>query len=160
MVTSVLAKITSQWGILTAAGNYQGVDPSILASVAIRETGHYGLASIPQQGGPGHGHGEFQLDENTWGSPIPSWVYNPQFAAVAAAGQLRMNAEYFQRRGYGPWGQLAGALHAYNHGFQDLGPLRGVDSSGLSAFADRGTWGNNYVSNVIAIARECFGFPR
>ena len=157
LAASVLGAVTAQWVALQAAANYQGIDPSILASVAIRESG---MRNVPQQGGPGHGHGEFQLDENTYGSPIPGWAYNPQFAAVAAAGQLRMNARYFQVRGYGPWGQLAGALHAYNHGFQDLGPLRGVDDSGLSQFADRGTANNNYVSNVLAIARECFGFPQ
>lgn len=156
-VSKVLAQATAQWGLLTAAGNYQGVDPGILAAVAIRESG---FRNIPQQSGAGHGHGEFQLDENTWGSPIPGWAYTPQFAAVAAGGQLRMNSTYFRSRHYGPWGQLAGALHAYNHGFHDLGPLRGVDDSGIWQFADRGTTGGNYVSNVLSIATNCFGFPQ
>ena len=156
---SVLAKSTQFWGALQKAANYQGVDVSILASMAIRENG---FNNGPERGGGGGGQGWMQLDTGTWG--VVPWASNanPVFAFVAAAGQLRQGIEHYQRLGYGPWGQLAGGIRAYNAGYSIGNRLRAVDQDGISQFADRGTAPGNptYVSNVLAIARECFGFPQ
>jgi RHS repeat-associated protein len=155
---SALTRATQLWGSLEAAADYQNIDVTLLASVAIRETG---INNVSQYGGGG-GQGTFQLDAGTWGQV--AWAYNPQYAAVAAAGLLSLNIQHYEAAGFGPQAALAGGIRAYNAGFgRNPGikqfisyQLTSVDQSGLSAFADRGTTGNNYVTNVLSIMRNCF----
>src|SRR5260370_42660295 len=101
----------------------------------------------------------FEITPPSWRrAGVWSWASQSQFSAVAAAGQLRMNMGTFQRAGYGPWGQLTGALRAFNHGFAGMGIVRAVDQTGISAFANADTQYNNYVTSILAIARDCFGW--
>jgi RHS repeat-associated protein len=152
--TSALKRITDLWASIQAAADYQNIDPSLLASIAIRETG---AQNRPQIGGGG-GQGVFQLDSGTWGTP--SWAYTPQYAAVAAAYQLSQNLQHYGALGVGPQSTLAGAIRAYNAGYTtSLSRLQAVDQTHISAFLNRGTAGpngGNYVSNVMDIFRECF----
>lgn len=143
---------------MQSAANYQNVDVSLLASIAIRETG---ANNVPQIGGGG-GHGVVQLDSGTWGQV--GWAYNTQYGAVVAGGVLSADIQYYAGQGYNSHAALAGGIRAYNAGFGRTPGIRQfvanrlntVQQTGLSAFADKGTARNNYVSNVLDILRDCF----
>jgi len=152
--TSALSRATQYWSTFEAAADYQGIDVSIVAAIAVRETGVQNI-----YGDNGHGQGMFQIDDRSYGQV--DWAFNISVAATFAAGLLRLNNEYYTSNGYGPAGILYGTIRGYNAGHNSaLGNsrVRAADVSGVPQFADVGTSpGNpNYVTNVLHIARDCF----
>jgi hypothetical protein len=140
------------------AGKY-GFDPALLAAIGVRESNF-----LNQRERNGGGRGVFQIDI----------IAHPALRAIAEdPSRLAEQADHAGRilaaginkySGYGPELAAAGGLREYNAGNRHnwsvhkfAGGRGGLDAT--VARLDRGTSPKkhgNYVSNVLAIARNCF----
>lgn len=134
--------------IVRDAAEANGIDAAILTSIAIRETGFRNIREV----GAGHGWGIFQIDDRSHKN-AKTIGSNPQQSAQYAAALLASNiARYIA---YGPDLSVAAGIRDYNAGSKYT--KKKLDSGGGIAALDRGTTGNNYASNVLNLARYCFG---
>ncbi len=140
-----------------AAAASQGIPTELLAAIGIRETGFQNMT-----GDYGHGHGIFQLDDR-WNPPsVIAVAYNPSAAANIAGGKLATNLNFYASQGIGGLGKYAAAVRDYNaspgadHGkVWRLGAMAASEAQ-RPYWLDVGTANGNYVSNVLAIALNCF----
>lgn len=133
-------------GTISNAANANGISPSFLASIGIRESG---LQNIPQQGG-GQGLGIFQIDLGIHPNVSQAQALNPSFAANFAANMLNsdMSSPAASYPNLNPTQLSQATAASYNFGVGNI--------SGNPNAIDVGTTGNNYGSNVVAIAGSCF----
>jgi soluble lytic murein transglycosylase-like protein len=134
-------------GTITNAANSNGIDPSLLASIGIRESG---LQNIAQSGGMGRG--VFQVDLGADPNVSTAQAFDANFSANFAANMLGTATQALQGQGYSAQMGTAGAVRQYNAGTRYLNSKMKQGIAGL----DRGTTGNNYVSNVLAIQGSRF----
>jgi soluble lytic murein transglycosylase-like protein len=141
----------NNWGMIQQAAGQNGVDPTILAAIGIRESG---FQNVHEQGG-GLGMGVFQIDAGAFpGAQMAAVANSPTKAANFAAGLI---GGYYRNnifKGYSPVMSLGMAIRSYNAGPGGLTPLLG--NTGYTGYLDIGTAHGNYVSNVAAIATYCF----
>lgn len=130
----------------TAAGDRFGISPSILAAIAIRESG----VDTTAVGGAGSNYkGAFQMHtRNRVPADLPA-------QAVQAAALLNMFIEKYSDDTDDSAILLNAALRNYN-GASGTARLLSNGKTALSEL-DKGTNGGNYVSNIRAIAENCFG---
>jgi Transglycosylase SLT domain len=133
-------------GTISNAANADGINPNFLAAVGIRESG---LQNIPQQGG-GQGLGVFQIDLGAHPNVSPRQALNPAFSANFAADLLSSNWSSLSASypNLNPTRLLQATAASYNFGVGNI--------SGNPNTIDVGTTGNNYGSNVLALAGNCF----
>lgn len=143
--TASLTRVVNNWSILQTAADAYGLDPSLLAAIAVRETG---FRNIPQIGG-GEGMGVFQIDLGANPDVTKAQASNLTFAANFAANMLSTNmselsSDYPDLDSV----QLLQATAAsYNFGTDNI--------SGNPDTIDVGTTGGNYGSNVLGLL-ACF----
>lgn len=130
---------------LTQAANTNGIDPTFLAAIGIRESGFQNIAQSN-----GNGRGIFQIDLGKHPNVTSAQAFNIKFAANFAANLLGTNktalAQSFPN--FNATQLLQATAASYNFG---LGNITGNPNT-----IDVGTTGGNYGSNVVAIAKECF----
>jgi soluble lytic murein transglycosylase-like protein len=136
------------WSTIEQAAVNNGVDPTILAAMGIRESN---FQNIPQNNG-GPGQGIFQIESTSF--PNFQGAYDPTQAANFAAGLVGGYYRNAVFSGAGPVMALATALHSYNQGPNGLTPA--LAATGYPGYMDIATTNGNYVSNVAAIAAYCF----
>jgi RHS repeat-associated protein len=142
----------NNWGNLKQAGAANGVGPELLGAIGLRESDF-----IPNRvEGGGHGRGAFQIDCcGAQGKKPPAHpevseaqAFNVGFASNFAAKLLGRTAGKYSFLGSMA---LPAAIRDYNAGGRYT-----VKKAVLGIPAlDRGTTGNNYVSNVLALT-DCF----
>jgi hypothetical protein len=121
-------------------------------SIAVRESG---VRNIDQPNGLGRGI--WQIDLGAHPDVTVAQAHDQRFAANYAAGLLsgsydRLSDKYGSK--YGDGLVTAAAIREYNAGSKYTASKI---KKGLGAL-NRGTTGNNYVNNVLDIARNCFGY--
>jgi hypothetical protein len=127
-----------------------GQDPALLAAVGVYESSFNPNAIEPLN--EGCGEGAFQLDicQN---NDIPMTApFSVTLSVPFAANILNTGFNYYMNHGFNYIDSEIGAIRWYNAG----------GNGGISAIAngtpDEGTTGSDYVTNVLAIAKNCFGF--
>ncbi len=140
-------------GSIENAATANGIDPTLLAAIGVRESG---MQNIPQNGG--NGAGVFQIDLGKNPGVTPAQAYNVNWAGNFAAGMLSSNMSFLANAHPNFNGsQLAQATAAsYNMG---LGRHpKGRNFSGDPNKIDVGTapkGHGNYGSNVVALMNNC-----
>ena len=144
----------NNWSMIEQAAVNHGVDPTILAAMAIRESN---FQNIPQNGFGTYeaGMGIFQIDARAFPNAT-SFAYDPAQAANFAAGLVGTYYRTNVFNGMDPTMALGVALRSYNAGPGGLTPV--LAATGWPGYLDIGTSPGNptYVSNVAAIAAYCF----
>jgi RHS repeat-associated protein len=144
--SGALSRVNNNWNVIEAAANAAGINPNLLASIGIRESG---FRNVLEQGG-GLGVGIFQIDLGQNPSVTQAQAFNINFAARFAANKLASDmaaiaASYPNLTSL----QLIQATAAsYNFGIGNI--------SGNPDTIDIGTTGNNYGINVLTIMLNCF----
>ena len=131
---------------VSAAAAAHGIDPALLASIGVRESG---FMNVPEVGG-GRGAGVFQLTVGPGvGQVTAAQAYNLAFAANYAAEMLASNASYLSANFPNlTSAQLLQATAAsYNLGVGKI--------SGNPDTIDVGSTKGNYGSNIVA-PMSCF----
>jgi hypothetical protein len=154
---SAVTRANANWDQIQAVADANSIDPAVLAAVGIYET-NFQPGTI---GDHGHGHGLFQMDDR-WNSAAVidmanmEGSYSPalDFTMNLAAQRISSATDIFQNHGYSLAYATAGALRAYNAGPGGLTPT--LMATGYPGYLDVGTANQNYVSNVLAIAINCF----
>jgi hypothetical protein len=127
------------WDTIVDAANAAGIDPALLAAIAMRETDFRNI----DEGGGGLGRGVFQIDLGAHPDVTEAQAENLTFAANYAANILATNmatlANEFPNFTHDQLLQATAA--SYNFGVDDI--------SGNPATIDVGTTGGNYGSNVL-----------
>jgi hypothetical protein len=145
-----LLNATLDWNNIEAAALMTGTDPDIIAAMGIRESGYENVI-----GDNGHGYGIFQFD-NRYNSPNDLYVAMtfPNVAAEMVGNRLATSYTHNSNLGASPDVALAGAVRAYNAGQ----PSTSQFMSNVPGYVDLdiGTANNDYVSQVLAIAQNCF----
>jgi RHS repeat-associated protein len=149
---AAVTRALDNWSMIESAALQNGVDPTILAAMGIRESG---FQNIPENGYGMYdaGMGIFQIDARAH-PDATSFAYNPTQAANYAAALVGGNYRTSVFSGMSPVMALATALHSYNAGPNGLTPV--LAATGYPGYMDIATTGGNYVSNVAAIAAYCF----
>jgi len=147
---SAVARANADAKDIEAAAALYGVDPNILAAIGVRETG---FKNVPGGGNDNNGAGIYQIDLGY--HDAASIAYNPALAAYYAAGLLANSYTSYLSSGYSPEAAEVGAIRDYNAS-PKLTPY--FLDTGYVGYADIHTTHNNYVTNVIAIAANCFNF--
>ncbi len=134
--------------IIDQAAQQAGVDPKLLAAIALRESQGNNRA----QGDGGLAMGYFQIDLGKNPSVTPAQAMDPTWAATWAANYLANSATQLQNAFPGEnAGLLQEAVAAsYNHGV--LGEINNL-TQGQSP--DFHTAGHNYGSDIINL-EDCF----
>jgi RHS repeat-associated protein len=145
-----LDNASNNWGALGNAAGGSVVSASLLAAIGIRESGFN--PNAVQAGG--QGVGAFQIDLGQNPTVTRSQAFNVSSAANWAVSNITSGYNLYARLGYGPVGSLAGAIRNYN-GSGGI-PTSTLLNAGYLPYLDLGTTRNNYLSNVVAIARDCF----
>jgi len=143
--TQAVQRANSNWPLLQQAGSANGVDPSFLAAIGVRESG---FQNIAQAGGMGRGI--FQIDLGANPSVSAAQAFDPAFSANFAANMLSSNQDTLAAQhpnlSGAPLAQATAA--SYNFGVGNI--------SGNSNTIDVGTTGGNYGANVLGIQSQCF----
>ncbi len=140
-----LQRAVDNWDLIQNAADANGIDPSLLAAIGIRETGFRNIAQI----GGGQGAGTFQIDLGQNPQVTSAQAYDPTFAANFAANMLSNNMATLQAQhpNLTDTQLLQATAASYNFGTRNI--------SGNPNTIDVGTTGNNYGSNVLDLA-ACF----
>ncbi len=146
---AAVGRALDNWSMIEDASLQNGVDPTILAAIGIRESG---FRNISQNKG-GLGMGIFQIDFGAFPNAI-LLAYDPVPAANFAAGLLGGYYRSNVFKGMSPTMALGTAIRSYNAGPGGLTPS--LAATGSPGNLDIRTTGGNYVSNVAAIATYCF----
>ena len=139
-----------------------GINPSVLAAIGIRETGFRAIYEYGRRPGTG-GVGVFQIDMRYHGGKISAQeAMNIPTAARYAAGLLASSFDFYSSQGFSEELSEAAAIRDYNASpgrghRRTLAYLRQAEKTGDVGALNGGTTGRNYVSNVLDIARHCFG---
>jgi RHS repeat-associated protein len=143
--TAALTRATNNWTAIQSAAAANGIDPALLAAIAVRETG---FQNIPQSGG-GQGAGVFQIDLGQNPSVTSAQAYNIPFAANFVANVLATNSATLARQhpNLNPAQLLQATAASYNFGTGNI--------SGNPNTIDVGSTGGNYGSNVLGLM-TCF----
>ena len=144
--SKALARVNENWATVQRAAAAHGINPNLLAAIAVRETGFKNIAQL----GGGEGAGVFQIDLGENPSVTPSQAYNIAAAANFAAAMLsknkaRLAASYPHLT---PLQLLQATAASYNFGTRHI--------HGNPDTIDAGTAGNNYGSNVLNLTTHCF----
>ena len=131
---------------LQAVGNANGVSANILAAISLRESD----AIETRVGDYGHGHGAFQIDDRYHPIEAATVANDFDLAANFAAGLISGAYQKYSLQ-VNPQIALAAAIRDYNAS-STLTPTLLATGGSL----DTKTTGRNYVSNVLAIAANCF----
>jgi uncharacterized protein RhaS with RHS repeats len=143
--SQALLNATNNWGVIQDAADANGIDPSLLAAIGIRESGFQNIAEI----GGGQGAGVFQIDLGKNPDVTSAQAYNIQFAANFAANMLATNSNTLanQYPNLNATQLLQATAASYNFGTGNI--------SGNPNTIDVGSTGGNYGSNVLGIM-ACF----
>jgi len=143
--TAALTRATNNWSLIQSAASANGIDPNLLAAIAIRETG---FQNIPQSGG-GQGAGVFQIDLGQNPAVTSAQAYDIKFAANYAANMLATNRATLasQHPNLNPTQLQQATVASYNFGTGNI--------SGNPNTIDVGSTGGNYGSNVLGLM-TCF----
>jgi RHS repeat-associated protein len=143
--TDALTRATDNWSAIQSAAAANGIDPNLLAAIAIRESGFQNIAQI----GGGQGAGVFQIDLGQNPTVAPAQAYDPTFAANFAGSMLATNSATLARQhpNLNPTQLLQATAASYNFGTGNI--------SGNSNTIDVGSTGGNYGSNVLGLM-ACF----
>jgi len=155
-IVAGLDRAKAAMDLLKQVADKYGFDPALLAAIGIRESNFQN-----QRQHNGGGRGVFQLDI-TRHPELQAVAENPSRLGEQAdyAGQILAHGT----TKYGAYGAdlaAAGGLREYNAGNRHNWSTKkfAKGEGGLNATVarlDRGTAHNNYVSNVLAIAKNCF----
>ncbi len=131
--------------MIQAAAATNGIAPSLLAAIGIRETG---FRNIPQIG-DGLGRGVFQIDLGQNPSITEAQAYDVSYAANFAATTLATNMATLaaEHPNLTATQLLQSTAASYNFGTGNI--------SGNPNTIDVGSTGNNYGSNVLNLM-SCF----
>lgn len=142
---SAVARAVADWSTIQAAAESNGVDPDLLAAIAVRETGFLNIAQI----GGGQGAGVFQIDLGKNPTVTSAEAYDIPFAANFAANMLATNMAILaaQHPNLDPSQLLQATAASYNFGTRNI--------SGDPNRIDVGTTNGNYGSNVLGLM-TCF----
>lgn len=157
-----LERANAAWDtLLNAAGGNKAL-ASIFAAIGIRESG---FENVKEKGGGG-GRGIFQIDITQNPDVTEAQASNIEFAANWMYNFL--DTQYKRATAAGTSSLIAtgAAIHAYNSGSlvfrgKDLvekqkQQLKNANEKGDTSLLNKGTTGNNYVTNVFDIAFNCF----
>jgi soluble lytic murein transglycosylase-like protein len=148
---AAVQRALDNWSIIENAAVQNGVDPTILAAIGIRETG---FRNVPESGYGKYdaGMGIFQIDSR-YHSDATDIAYDPAQAAYYAANMLGSSYRKYVFSGMNPAMAVASAIRDYN-----ASPrlTRALANTGWPGYLDVGTTQSNYMSNVVAIAAYCF----
>jgi hypothetical protein len=133
-----LQNALDNWNNIQNAANLTGVDPNIIAAIAY-----------------GHGYGVFQFD-NRYNSGETLFVALdfPAAAAMIVGQRIASSTASNLANGASSEVALAGAIRAYNAGQSSTNPF--INNVPGYVNLDIGTTGQDYVSQVLAIAQNCF----
>jgi hypothetical protein len=143
--------------VIKQAAADHDVDPNLLAAIGVRETGFRPIFENGTHGG--RGVGVWQIDRRYHGDVSIKQALNIPFAANYSAGLLSDSINSFVDQGYSYDLSVGAAIRGYNSSQKrtkrhpDIYTLL---SSGNIRDLDRGTAHGNYVSQVLAIAKNCF----
>ena len=142
---NALSRLSDYWGVIEVAAAAHGIDPGMLAAIAIRETG---VRNIPQQGG-GDGRGLFQIDIGQNPSVTEKKAYDVTYSANFAAKMLASNMSYLSKEfpELSRSQLLQATAASYNFGSGNI--------SGNPNTIDKGTTGNNYGINILNLMKHC-----
>ncbi len=133
--------------IINAAAAQYGVNPALLSAIGVYESN---FQNVSQPGGLGVG--VFQIDLGQNGNISLTQAQNLPTAASAAASILSQGFNYFYNKGFSLVQSVIGSVRYYN-----AGPSGGISALTSGNF-NAGTTGLDYVTNVLNIATNCFGF--
>lgn len=147
--TGGFRRAQAAWPTIHDSAAANDIDPRILAAIGVRETNFR-----DRLGYDGHGHGIFQLDDQ-WNPPsVIENASNLPFASNYAAGKLATNMNAYLKQGYNYGVAVAAAVRNYN-GTGGI-PTSTLLRTGYAGYFDLGTTHNNYVSDVLSMAVNCF----
>jgi len=143
--TQALQRAVANWGTIEKAATANGIVPSMLAAIGIRETGFRNIA----QSGGGQGRGIFQIDLGQNPSVTSAQADDPSFAANFAAQMLASNMTALSTDHPNLTGDklVQATAASYNFGTGNI--------SGNPNTIDVGTTGNNYGTDILLLM-ECF----
>jgi RHS repeat-associated protein len=143
-----LERAYQNWSIIQQAANGHGLDPNMLAAVALRESNFQNV----KQRGSGAGAGVFQIDTGKNPSVTADEASNLLFSANFAANMLANNfytlALRYPAKKFNGAALLQATAASYNEGLGNI--------SGNPATIDQGTTGNNYGLSVLNLMNACF----
>jgi RHS repeat-associated protein len=134
------------WDTIQTAGDTHGIDPSLLAAVAVRESG---VQNIPEKGGKGRGR--FQIDLGQHPGVTAEQAQDLAFSANYAAGILSSNMNSLAARL--PNFTQEQLLHATAASYNLGAGKKGI--SGNPDTIDAGSPFGNYGSTVMLLM-DCF----
>lgn len=140
-----MARAAADWSTIQAAAESNGVDPNLLAAIAVRETGFLNIAQI----GGGRGAGVFQIDLGKNPTVTSAEAYDIPFAANFAANKLATDMATLaaEHPNLDPSQLLQATAASYNFGTGNI--------SGDPNRIDVGTTNGNYGTNVLGLM-TCF----
>jgi len=144
--SEALTRANDNWAVIQRAADTNGIDPNLLAAVAVRESG---FRNIPQSDG-GLGRGIFQIEIGQNPSVTEQQAYDISYSANFAAHMLATNLDTLaiQHQNLTKTQLLQATAASYNLGTPNI--------SGNPKTIDKGTTGNNYGSNVLKLIFNCF----
>jgi soluble lytic murein transglycosylase-like protein len=143
--------------VIKQAATDNGVDPNVLAAIGVRETGFRPIYENGTRGG--RGVGVWQIDRRYHGDVSIEQALNIRFSANYSAGLLSDSINSFVDRGYSYDLSVGAAIRGYNSSQKRTKRHPDVYTllkSGTIQGLDVGTAHGNYVSQVLAIAKNCF----
>jgi len=149
------ATAPDNWSVIQSAATANGIDPDLLAAIAVRETG---FQDINENDGAGVGVGVFQITVSSTSGVTAAQANNLPWAANYAANMLSTNMDFLQdaHPNFTPDQLLQATAATYNMGL-GKNPI-GSNISGNPATIDVGTSpkpNGNYGSNVVNLM-GCF----
>lgn len=150
-----LNRVVASWKSIEKAADAKGINPAILAAVALKESGGVGgKLQLCEQGVTWgdktcSGAGMFQIDLYKHQDVSKEQALDVSFAALYAAQMLKDNMTTLESRYPAFTGDvlLQATFAAYNSG---IGNIHGNPDK-----IDTGTTGNNYGANVLQLV-QCF----
>lgn len=146
--------VRGEWQGEWEGGSWGHIFGKLGSHIGVRESGFQNIAEV----GGGKGRGVFQIDLGAHRNVTEAQAFDVSWSANYAATLLRQNVAIFDKtipdlnRPWSPYGTLAPALAAYNHGFR--GTAWAAESGSLEAL-DNLTAHDNYVSSVLNLM-DCF----
>jgi hypothetical protein len=149
--------VNAVWDTIQSAADANNIDPSLLAAIAVRESGGN---NVSESDGAGVGVGVFQLTVSPTSGVTFMEASDTTWAANYAAGMLSSNMNQLDALfpSYAATGTLTQATAAsYNMGIYNQ-RTGGLNFTGNPDTIDQGTagpYGGNYGSNVVDLM-NCF----
>src|SRR5207249_2841779 len=89
---AAIDRANAAWPTISAAANANHIDPRLLASIGVRETGFQNIA----EKGKGKGMGIYQLTNQP--NVTPAQAYDPTYAANYAAAKLSHDQQVLNKK--------------------------------------------------------------